>query len=430
MKILLIAYYYPPVHTGGTDRPHRMARYLPLLGHTVSVLTHSGDPRPIDEKSVIRIFDPSFNKHRGTLFRKAVWVMRRVYTEALNIAGIYHSIYSPWRNRVLKRRSEIMGDVRPDIIIATYPPVETLEAGLEFSIKHHVPLVADFRDGLMFEPNESKRMERYACIHKHYARLERDVCRHAALIVTVNDPIADYYRKSYPGSLVEVISNGFDPSDFKNLQPHPLDSGCFHIVHTGRFSLSHAPINPGVFFNPLRRLIARYPHMEKRLKVHLMGELVSTELEPLRDLIQSGVVEYYGMVPRSRCLELQQSADLLLIITHAERISAQTAKIFEYIYSQRPILALTHPDSVLADVISRTHTGWAIHPGDSNAIETFLKKILDAPALTDMPPFHPDKNEIGKYSFYEQLQRLARLLAPLTSEQGNSTDFGTSALDK
>ncbi len=38
MNILLIAYYYPPIISGGSQRPVRMAKYLARLGNRVTVL--------------------------------------------------------------------------------------------------------------------------------------------------------------------------------------------------------------------------------------------------------------------------------------------------------------------------------------------------------------------------------------------------------
>ena len=121
MKILIIAYYYPPLNTGGTARPVKMTKYLPSFGHDVTVLTHSYENTDFDEPGIIRIKDPSFNKSRDRFMRRCKWLAMRLFTESLNILGIYHSIYTPWKRKTLKLSDRIIEKVKPDVIIATYP---------------------------------------------------------------------------------------------------------------------------------------------------------------------------------------------------------------------------------------------------------------------------------------------------------------------
>jgi glycosyltransferase involved in cell wall biosynthesis len=190
MKILLIAYYYPPINTGGTTRPLKMAKYLEQFGHDVTVLTHTYEKTRFTEPGIIRIKDISNNKNRRGVKRFS-WFLLRIYTEILNRLGIYHSIYSWWKRKVLKNRDKIMEIAKPDMIIATYPPVETLEIGLSLSKKCNIPLISDFRDGLLFEPIEEKRINQYPCIKKTYRSIEKAAVEHSSAVITITSVITD-----------------------------------------------------------------------------------------------------------------------------------------------------------------------------------------------------------------------------------------------
>ncbi|MCP4397485.1 MAG: glycosyltransferase family 4 protein, partial [bacterium] len=147
MKVLLIAYYYLPIASGGTERAVKMAAYLRRFGHEVCVLTQTYQRSVQAPPSEVRVYDPSHNKHRVGMYR-GLWLGLRLYTELLNRVGIPHSIYRWWKQAVLNKARTIVTSINPDVILATYPPVEDFEIGLFLAQHFNLPLVADFRDGL------------------------------------------------------------------------------------------------------------------------------------------------------------------------------------------------------------------------------------------------------------------------------------------
>lgn len=411
MKILLIAYYYPPLSTGGTIRPAKMAQYLPRFGHPVSVLTHTYEKSDRFDPGLIRVRDISANKERRGI-KRLRWLLLRLATEALNRFGIYHSIYAWWKNRVIRLGERIIGHAAPDLIIATYPPAETLEIGLALSHTYNIPLVCDFRDGLLFEPIEQKRMNRFHCIRRHYAHIEKEAVRHSAAITAIADPISDYFKTTYGFANSFVVSNGFDREDFVGLPGDiPLDPARFNIVFTGRFALSDRYNRADFFFDAVRLLLDQQPDLAEKLRIHLVGEYRSQELAQLRDLIDQKIIAAHGFVARERALAFQAAADLLLIITPPDRRSATSAKIFEYLCAGRPILALTH-QTVLADILRGTRSGWIVHPHKPKEIAGILFRLLTDPGFYNS--LNPDQKRIDQYSVQSQLEKLSHILEKLS----------------
>jgi len=407
MKILLIAYYYPPINTGGTTRPLKMAKFLPQLGHEVTVLTHTYEQTRFTDPGIIRIKDISNNKNRKGV-KRFIWLLLRLYTEAMNRLGIYHSIYCWWKRKVIKNRHKIMEIVKPGVIIATYPPVETLEIGLFLSKKYNIPLISDFRDGLLFEPIEEKRINRYPCIKETYEAIEKAAAEHSSAVITITGVITEYFSEKYPGIDAETISNGFDADDFSALSNAHLpafEAGKFNIVHTGRFGLSDTAISADSFFQAIREMIKEKAELKDKIKIHLAGELNRRELASIQDLIEAGVVVYYGLVKREKSLGLQKNADLLFIVTQPTRRSAVSAKIFEYLYAAKPILALTHETGV-AEIIKETGTGWVIYPTDKKSIRELLEKLINKPKTT----ITPNQSKIEEFSMHKQIKKLAGIL--------------------
>lgn len=407
MNVLLIAYYYPPINSGGTERPLKMAKYLPRFGHEVNVLTHSYKKNALYTGSVLRIYDISHNKHRKGIY-KGIWCCLRGYTELLNLTGIYHSIYSFWKDSVIRNAERIISQCEPDVILATYPPVEDFEIGLYLSQRYHLPLVADFRDGLLFEPIEITRINRYTCIQRAYQNIEREVAQKSSAIITVSPPITEYFIRTYHCKNVITIPNGFDWEDFKEVSDElHLDPEKFHIVHTGRFGGSYAGRNITPFVNALRKLVSDHSQIQEKLRLHLIGHIEKKERVVMQDLISNGTIVYHGLQERNTTLSFQVKADLLLLMTAVNRRSMVTAKLPEYLGANRPIFALTF-QTYAEEIIKTTGTGWTVHPQDEEKIYQLLYNIiLDTSFYQSLTP---STEEIAKFSREKQMEKLSEIL--------------------
>jgi glycosyltransferase involved in cell wall biosynthesis len=407
MNILLIAYYYSPSSSSGGERPAKMAKYLPPFGHEVFVLTATYNKDAASTDHIIRVYDPSHNKNRVGR-HKFQWFFLRLAVELLNRLGIYTSIYSPWKRSVLRKADKIIAHVQPEWILATYPPVETLEIGLHLSRKYNLPLIADYRDGLLFEAIESKHLRRFACVRKAYKAIEQQVAGEAAALITVSEPLSRYFRETYDKSCVATVPNGFDPDETQLKLPDiDLEPGCFHIVHSGRFSLSDASCTILPLVQALNSLLPDRPELTQKLRLHFLGELSRREIKMLAGLIQRGVALLYGPLSHGHALAFQQRADLLLLVTSPGRSSVATTKIFEYLQARRPILALT-PHSFAAEIVKKCRCGWVVSPLAINEIRHILERIIDDPVFYQAVDL--STAAIADYSITVSLDRLSELL--------------------
>ena len=407
MKILIITYYHPQLAGGGGDRPARMAKYLPQFGHEVRMLAATYRKRDRQDGAVFPVYDPSHARgRRGRhLWR---WLVMRAVVEILNRVGICVSVFSPWKRAASRCAEAIVAAWRPDLIIATYPPVETLEIALHLHARTGVPFLADFRDGLLCEPIESRRLRRIACVRRAYAGIERRAANRAIALVTVSEPLSNYFREAYGQRFVTTIANGFDPADaVADLPAIELEPGCFHIVHTGRFALSDAGCDIAPLAAALRGLLASRPELALRLRLHLLGDLARRERRLLAPLEGRGLVRVHGAVPRLRALAFQRRADLLLLVTAPERGSVATTKLFEYLQARRPVLALTGR-TFAAEIVERTRCGWVVSPLSAAAIQTALERLLANPARLLEADLAPEA--IREYSFPACLERLDAVL--------------------
>lgn len=405
INALLFAYHYFPENNGGVQRAAAMKRYLPQHGVDVTLLTHGGNLVEVpDERAagVVRAFD--ITRHSLPF---AFFAAYRLLQRTTTLFGATGLRYSLWRRNAIRHAQRLIALRRPDVLVATFPPAETVDVALEIGRRYGIPVVADFRDGLVFEPLETIG-RRAAALGNYLHQLERRVISDAAAIVTVSEPISEHYRGA-GAARAETITNGFDSSECHDVageRPPELDPDRVNVVYTGRLDRSRAGTRIAALLEAISAL-EKEP-VGGRLLFHFFGEYTQSELRAFEPFVAQGVIRVHGLVSRARALVLQRHADVLLLVTATGQRSIATGKLFEYLGAGRPIFALT--EGTVAELIVReTETGWVVAPDDAQQILGVLRKIAENPAV--LQTVRPNKACIKRYERSEQMGRYAKLLS-------------------
>ena len=403
MKILLISYYYLFKDNTGSLRAQAMAKYLPQNGIEVAVLTYCAQSNPVSYcDGVVGVRDIT----RETVSLPVFYALR-ILQRGMRWLGVYRGLCENWRDTVLSNADEIIASIRPDVILASYPSVEALEIGVALAEKYSLPLITDFRDGLLFEPLDTNA-QRHRSVREHHQKLEARLVAVSKLILTVSEPISAYFRSHYLHTNVVTLHNGFDTDDIVPDLTWALPAEVINIVHTGRLGISRAATagkGRGVdaLVSALNMLQARTPELAKHLQVHFVGHLSSQEKKSLELLFDKNTVKLWGHQPRARALGFQRLADVLLLITAPDQASIATGKLFEYLATDKPILALTRGTEA-ERIIRDTGTGLVAPPDKPEEIFTALKLLVRQRGI-----LMPSRNEgsIADFSRSRQLSKLA-----------------------
>lgn len=390
--VLLISYDYPPSYQVGYARTVAFEKYLPQFGFQTAVLTtRSSGALPTDrERRVYRASDAGalylpltrrfLPSPRGGASQPAAapspW--RRALKawlgalRALGTALLVPDLQVTWLPSAVWAGLQACRRERPDLLYSSSPPETVhLVAGL-LSTRTHIPWVADFRDGWMFE-SLKPALRRAGWRSRLERRLERWVTERAAAIVTVSPPITDYFRRTYPdlADSCHTITNGYDPDDWQGVQRHPRDDGRFRLVFTG--AVSHS--RPSLDLQPLLcGLAALPPEVRAHTEMVVVGVLTGPEQQRVADLGVGDMVQVLGQKSKAESLQHQLSADVLVLLTGQDR-SVATSKLYEYLYAARPILALALPDNAAAQIVIQTQAGVVVDPTDSAAIAAALTRL-------------------------------------------------------
>ena len=387
MRILLVAYFYPPCTDTGAHRPASLAKYLRRAGHDVTVLTTSayGDLPDDAEQGVVRARDAQLwraklhgSDHVGSMYDADTYsgkphpLSRMIVPEPLALA------WAPFA----RRRARALHRADPfDCVVTTSPPESAHSIG--WALKHHgAAWLADVRDAWTFEP---LRPEFPLAFQRRLdERLERRTLGAADVVVSVSEPAAQDMRDRGIAEPV-LVRNGADPELLEAADPTEvaglLDAARASLVYTGRFGSQGR--DPRTLVEALRDLASEQPEDAAKLELVIAGPLTDSERELFAQDFAPASISVVGSLDRGRALALQRSADALLLIAHPVRSQLANFKLYEYLHAGPPILALA--SGTEAGRIVESFGGTVIPAGDSKAIG----EALLLAARRELPPSDP-----------------------------------------
>ncbi len=419
-RVLFLAYLFPPITNSGTQRSLKFAKYLGDYGWDPLVLTasqfhgHPTDPDLLDELPaglrVVRV--PMLNERIAQSLAAALGsgrIARRI-GDGVRWRLQNHrrppDFHSWWRPTAFRAAMQLHQDTGFDAILATGYPWTSLVTGGAVSKATGVPLVADFRD--LWAGEHLFREDRPDAADE--LALERSVVEQAARVVTASEGIARHLAAAHPdvdaGKFV-TVHNGFDPDDLDVPRAPRTADRRFRIVFTGVWKAGY---NPAELYDAIEGIRSSSPELLDGVEVITAGFAPG-------EARRRGLGDYIderGIVSHREALALMRSADLLYL-SHVDRARQWVVpgKLYEYLASEVPVLALTHPDET-AQIISRVGGGVALSPGDPNALRTALADACRRQSFA-VPP-----RNAGALAAFER-RNLTRALAAILDDACDQT---------
>jgi glycosyltransferase involved in cell wall biosynthesis len=421
MRLLVVTYYYPPWAFPGANRWASMTKHLRRLGHEVTVVTTvapvlfgGGSDGPDARDGVVRTADLNASPLLRKLLRRppAAGLPSAAATAAgaatppalltkVIVPDAYLVGWNPWTLRAI---GGLLRERQIDCLITSGPPDSTHLLGL--GLRRRRPAwIADFRDGWLFEPLREpfptapqRALERW---------FERQVATRADAVVAVTSPIVEDFRSRLRVP-AELIANGWDPdADVAPEAPALLDPDKFTFLHTGTTSGPRGR-DPRPLLAALRRMLDDDPALGDRVEVVFAGLASADDLKLLGDPRLRSLVRYVGQLSRDVVFALQRNAGALLLLTSSHKSEA-TGKLFEYLGSGRPIVALAQGNEA-ARIVEQTGTGVCVSPRDVDAIVVALRRAIESELERGYSP-----RELQRYRYPGPAAQMADLAERVVS---------------
>ncbi|WP_028375155.1 glycosyltransferase family 4 protein [Leeuwenhoekiella sp. MAR_2009_132] len=237
-----------------------------------------------------------------------------------------------------------------DVIITTGPPHSLHLIGLQLKKQTQLPWVADFRDPWTTIGYQKKLKLTQKSRQKH-VDLEFEVLNKADHIIVTSPTTKSDFSKTTT-TPITCITNGFDTS--YNITAS-LDSK-FTLAHIGSLLEDR---NPDILWQVLSELKQEHNDFSQDLRIQLTGKVSATVVQNITHYQLSQNLELPGYVSHQEAVSRQQSAQLLLLI-EIDSYDTQAiipGKLFEYLASKRPIIAIGPKDSDIIEILEQAKSG-------------------------------------------------------------------------
>jgi glycosyltransferase involved in cell wall biosynthesis len=411
-RLLIIAFHFPPLQgSTGIYRTLGFAKYLPEHGWDVRVLTASATAYPEVRAENLSIVPPGTNVTRA-------WALDT--QRHLAIAGRYPQLLATpdrWRSWIpfgFVAGLNLIRSWRPQAILSTYPIPSAHCIALALRRVCKVPWIADFRDPMLQENYPREPM-----LRRSYERIERATFKRADRITVTTPGTADLYRERYGAaaqSRIHVVPNGFDEDLFRSLADVTTTTAArasprIKLLHSGL--LYPHERNPENFFQALAELLAEGHLREDDVEVVLRASGNEAQYgKRIAELGLSRMIQLLPSIPYRDALTEMVSADACLLF-QADNCNQQIpAKVYEYLYVGKPILALTDPRGDTGRLLASVGVPHVAALEDKAAIKRCLVEFLAALKNGQVPQV--PRQIVMNYSRRAAAERLSTLLSELS----------------
>ena len=372
-KTLIITYYWPPAGGPGVQRWLKFVKYLPEFGIEPIVYCPENPNYPIIDKSLVSeipenitilkqpIKEPYglaswFSKGKSKKISSGVIPKAKkqslIEKAMLYVRGNYFipDARKNWIQPSVAFLSNYIKEHQIETIITTGPPHSLHVIGLQLKEELDINWIADFRDPWT-TIGYHKDLKLTESSKAKHINLEQNVLNTAdEIVVTSNHTKNEFQTKTKQP--ISVITNGYDTHSVRVEGKDEL----FTLSHIGSL-LSER--NPEVLWETLRELIQEHKNFSKAFKLQLIGVVSDDVIESIHKNGLKNHVNVVGYVSHDEALKFQMQSQLLLLIeiNSEETKAIIPGKVFEYLISETPILAIGPKDADVEQIIKTTNTG-------------------------------------------------------------------------
>lgn len=426
-KVLIITYYWPPAGGPGVQRWLKFAQYLPEFGFEPIIYTPENPSYPIIDESLINEvskdlkiiqkpiwepyqiaekINPTNRKFKAGQFGSS---QKKSFLSRLSIF-IRGNFFIPdarkfWVKPSVQFLESYLKENEIETIITTGPPHSLHLIGLKLKKKNpELKWVADFRDPWT-QISYHSELQLTKSSQKKHQKWEAKVLGSADLVLATSFTDGDNFQK-LGAQKVEVITNGFEA---KNFQLGKILSSKFKLTYSGGLEQAR---NPLVVWKALEELVLENEDFKSKLELIFYGNL-SPEVE--QSILDHGLEDNLlkkGYVSHQESIQGIKNADLLLLCNFPEEKSKGIipGKIFEYLATGNPILAIGPNEGDVGKILLETQSGHYCIPTDLAKVKTSVLKAFEQ---WEKQEINPPNDKIEVYSREKLSQKLAKSLKDL-----------------
>lgn len=421
-RVLIISYYWPPAGGPGVQRWVKFTKYLPDFGIEPIVLIPENPSYPFQDNTLnneispyLKLFKLPINEpyKLANIFGKK---SKRLSSGIINPSNkqslierlllfIRGNFFIPdarimWVNSAYKKAKTLIENFDIDTVITTGPPHSIHLVGRKLKINCNVSWISDFRDPWTAIGYHNK-LKLLSFARARHQKLEAIILNSSDQII-VTSPATKREFQSKTNRPISLITNGYDNINDSSI----IKSNHFLISHIGSLLTER---NPKILWKVLESMIRNDTEFAKSLRIELYGIVAEPVKESIKFHELNDYVTYKGYVSHEDAIAAQKASQLLLLIESNSNAASYIipGKLFEYIASKTPIIAIGPNKSDIKKIISDTKSGDYFSYSNENVLMETLKSYFNQYTGNGIIS---KSNSFEKYSRYNLTHKLSDIL--------------------
>jgi glycosyltransferase involved in cell wall biosynthesis len=365
------------------------------------------------------------------IYRIAMTVISLVLLPFLLVEKLFIRIETHWSWAITAyfTGARIIRTRKPALIYSTGGAYSAHLAGYWLARRFDLPWIAEIHDPMIFPGLTKNKMRMHFS-----AWLEGIICKHADVVWWFSEEALARARERHPelGARGHCIIPGANAPEFLRA---PYQRGKHLVI--GHFGSLAETRNLEIFLLGLSRVLEKTPQWAEHIRLHLYGGGIdAVSARALRNFPHPAMIEQFGRLEtdpktgesgRDQVIKRMNAADCLLLLHGTVPFCEEyiPSKMYEYLWTQRPILALVWHNPQMERMLHELGH-WAVKSDDADSIASALEE-LHARWMRD------DLADSGAPSPYtsETATRQIIALARESLKRGHCTpDMHTSAYTK
>ncbi len=273
-----------------------------------------------------------------------------------------------WKNKSIDFIENYLSKTKIDVVITTGPPHSLHLIGYELKKRLNIKWISDFRDPWV-NLNYLNRFHLLPSVKRRHKKLRDKVLINSNSVIVTSEKLKKLYKEIAPN--IFKITNGYD-YEYSTVN---IDSK-FSISHIGSL---YPERNPKYLWDIIDEICINNEEFRSNLQINFIGNTSEKIIKYLSNKTFKSCVKFFDYVDYKRAIEFMCSSQILLMVEVNDNDSSYAipGKLFDYLNSKRPIIAIGPDKSEVNQILYDTNAGKFFNYNESINLKLHIENLYN-----------------------------------------------------
>ena len=308
-----------------------------------------------------------------------------------------------WKNKSIDFIENYLSKTKIDVVITTGPPHSLHLIGYELKKRLNIKWISDFRDPWV-NLNYLNRFHLLPSVKRRHKKLRDKVLINSNSVIVTSEKLKKLYKEVAPN--IFKITNGYD-YEYSTVN---IDSK-FSISHIGSL---YPERNPKYLWDIIDEICINNEEFRSNLQINFIGNTSEKIIKYLSNKTFKSCVKFFDYVDYKRAIEFMCSSQILLMVEVNDNDSSYAipGKLFDYLNSKRPIIAIGPDRSEVNQILYDTNAGKFFNYNESINLKLHIENLYNQ---YEMGSISYDAKNISIYRRKNLTEELSKIINKVSS---------------